>query len=56
MRYPALDGSKLDLSFAIVIPVPKKSLSDGADVAGITNTFKEMLTIKGYCVTTFHVT
>jgi hypothetical protein len=45
---PALAESNLALSFAIVIPATEKIFLDGADVAGVANTFNTMLASKGY--------
>jgi len=47
-RSPALVGSSLDLSLAIVIPATENTLSDGADVAGIASIFDAILERMGY--------
>jgi hypothetical protein len=44
---PAFAGLNLDLSFAIVNPAIEKTLSDGANVAGIASTFNATPASKG---------
>ena len=47
-RHAALSGRSLDLRFEMVKPATEKTLSDGADVAGIQSNFLASRLKRGY--------